>query len=174
MTLDRLVKNTKNFYHLESEINSNNNLVKNKGVYPYDYMDSRDRFNETQLPHQSLLFSKLINEHICDAKYKHAKNIWVTFNIQNLGEYHDLYLKTGVLFIADVFKNYRNSCLDYYKLDPAHYFSASGLFCDTALKNSRVTLKLFTDPDIHLFVEEGLRSGISVRCNRYRKQIIIM
>ena len=167
-SLDSIVKNTNNFYHLESEITNNNNLLKKKSIYPYNYMDSWDRFNETQLPHKFLFFSKLNNEHISDEKYKHAKNIWDTFKIQNLSEYHDLYFKTDVLSLADVFENFRNLCLDY-KLDAAHYFSAPGLSWDATLKMLRVALKLLTDPDMHLFIEKGLRVEISVMCNRYRK-----
>ena len=87
----------------------------------------------------------------------------------NLGDYHDIYLKTDVLLLADVFKNFRKMCLDYYKLDAAHYFSAPGLARNVALKKSGITLKLFTDPDMYLFAEKGIRGGISVISNIYSK-----
>ena len=169
-SLESLVKNINNIYHLKSDIiNENINLLKQKGIYPYDYMNSWDKFNETKLPPKSLFLGKLNNEHISDKDYEHAKNIWSKFKINNLGDYHDLYLKTDVLLLADVFENFRKICLNYYKLDAAHYFSAQGLAWDTALKKSRVTLELFTDPDLYLFAEKGIRGGISVISNRYSK-----
>ena len=138
-SLESLVKNIINFYHLETDIkNENVNLLKQKGIYPNDYMNSWDKFNETKLPPKSLFFSKLNNEHISDKDYEQAQNIWNKFNIMNLGEYHDLYLKTDVLLLADVFENFRKMCLDYYKLDAAHYFSAPGLAWDAALKNQEL------------------------------------
>ena len=127
------------------------------------------QINETMLPPKSSFFSKLNNEHISDINFKHAKKIWKKFNLNNLGEYHDLYLKTNVLLSADVFENFRKMCLDHYKLDAAHYFSAPGLAWDAALKKSGVTLELFTDPDMHLFTEKRFRGGISVISNRYSK-----
>ncbi len=168
-SLDNLVKNTTNFYHLESEMKDNIDLLKRKGIYPYDYMNSWDRFNETKLPEKTLFFSKLNNEHISIEDYEHAQTVWNTFKISNLGEYHDLYLKTDVLLLADVFENFRNLCLDYYKLDAAHYFSAPALAWDSALKMTKVKLELFTNPDMHLFIEKGLRGGISVISGRYSK-----
>ena len=168
-SLESLVENINNFYHLESAIrNENINLLKKKGIYPYDYMNSWDKFNETKLPSESLFFSKLNNEHISDKDYEHAINILNRFKINNLGDYHDLYLKTDVL-LADVFENFRKMCLNYYKLYAAHYFSAPGLAWDAALKKSGITLELFTDPDMYLFAEKGIRGGISVLSNIYSK-----
>ena len=127
-SLESIVKNFNNFYHLETDIkNENINLLKQKGMYPYDYMNSWDKLNETKLPPKSLFFSKLNNEHISDKDYEHAQNIWNKFKIMNLGEYHDLYLKTDVLLLANVFENFIKMCLDYYKLDAVHYFIAPGL-----------------------------------------------
>ena len=87
----------------------------------------------------------------------------------SLGDYHDLYVKSDVLLLADVFENFREICLNYYKLDPAHFYTAPGLSWAACLKMTKVELELLTDVDMHLFNEEGLRGGISVICNRYSK-----
>ena len=97
-----------------------------KGVYPYDYMDSFEKFDETQLPNKEDFFSIMNNEHISDEEYKHE--------LKSMGEYHDLYLKSDILLLADVFENFRNTCLQYYKLDPCHYFTSPGLSWDAMLK----------------------------------------
>ena len=126
---ESLVKNIHNFYHSESDIkNENINLLKQKRIYLYDYMNSWDKFDDIKLPPKSLFFSKLNNEYISDKDYEHAKNIWNKFEINNLSDHHDLYLKTGVLLLAYVFENFWKMCLDYYKLDAAHYFSALARF----------------------------------------------
>jgi hypothetical protein len=166
-SLDVLVKNTTKFYHTESEIKENVNLLKQKGVYPYDYMSSWDKFEETKLPPKSAFYSILNDSDITTADYLRAKLVWDTFKIKNMGEYHDLYLKTDVLLLADVFENFRELCLDYYGLDAAHYFTSPGLAWDAALKLSKVKLELLTDPDMFLMVEKGIRGGISVISNRY-------
>ena len=97
-------------------------LMKRKGVYPYDYMDSFDKFNDKNLPPKEKFYSILNDEHITDKDYKHAQNVWNTFNLKSMGEYHDLYLKSDVLLLTDVFEKFRKTCLTHYKLDPCHYF----------------------------------------------------
>ena len=81
------------------------------------------------------------DEHITHEAYKHAQNIWSILNIQNLGEYHDLYLKTDILLLADVFENFRKTCMQYYKLDPCHYFTSPGLAWDAMLKMTDIKLE---------------------------------
>ena len=88
-----------------------------KGVYPYDYMDSFDKFEMTELPSKEEFYSQLNDEHISDEQYEHAKKVWETFKIENMGVYHDLYLNSDILLLADVFENFRKTCLEYYKLD---------------------------------------------------------
>ena len=135
-------------------------LMTKKGVYPYDFMDSFDKFNE-QLPSKEEFFSILNNEHISDEEYKKAQNVWNAFSLKNMGEYHDLYLKSDVLLLAD----FRKTCLEYYKLDPCHYFTSPGLSWDAMLKMT----ELMTDIDMFQFIEKGLRGGISYIANRYGK-----
>ena len=144
------------------------NLMAKKGVYPYDYMDSFDKFNE-QLPTKEDFFSILNNEHITDEDYNHALKVWKTFSLKNMGEYHDLYLTSDILLLADVFENFRKTCLEYYKLDPCHYFTSPGLAWDAMLKMTKIKLELMTDVDMYLFIEKGLRGGISYIANRYGK-----
>ena len=143
-------------------------LMAQKGVYPYDYMDSFDKFNE-QLPAKEDFFSILNNEHITDEDYNHALDVWKTFSLKNMGEYHDLYLTSDILLLADVFENFRKTCLEYYKLDPCHYFTSPGLSWDAMLKMTNIELELMTDVDMYLFIEKGLRGGISYIANRYGK-----
>ena len=143
-------------------------LMTRKGVYPYDYMDSFNKFNE-QLPTKEDFFSILNNEHISDEDYNHALEVWKTFSLKNMGEYHDLYLTSDILLLADVFENFRKTCLEYYHLDPCHYFTSPGLAWDAMLKMTKIQLELMTDVDMYLFIEKGLRGGISYIANRYGK-----
>ena len=143
-------------------------LMVRKGVYPYDYMDSFDKFN-SPLPKKEEFYSILNNEHISDENYKHAQNVWNTFNLKNMGEYHDLYLQSDILLLTDVFENFRKTCLEYYKLDPCHYFTSPGLSWDAMLKMTDIKLELMTDIDMFQFIEKGLRGGISYIANRYGK-----
>ena len=141
-------------------------LMVGKGVYPYDYMDSFDKFNE-KLPPKEEFHSILNDEHISDEDYKHAQNVWKTFKLKTMGEYHDLYLQSDILLLADVFENFRKTCLQYYKLDPCHYFTSPGLSWDAMPKMTDIKLELMTDIDMFQFIEKGLRGGISYIANRY-------
>ena len=145
------------------------NLMTRKGVYPYDYMDSFEKFNKTELPTKEEFYSILNNEHITDEDYSHAQKVWNTFKLQTMGEYHNLYLKSDILLLADVFENFRKTCLQYYKLDPCHYFTSPGLSWDAMLKMTNIQLELITDIDMYQFIEKGMRGGISYIANRYGK-----
>ena len=144
-------------------------LLKKKGVYPYSYMDSFNRFDETELPPIKKFCNELNNTEISDSEYQHAREVWDAFKIKNLGEYHDLYLKTDVLLLADIFENFRETCLKYYGLDPAHYLTSPGLAWDVMLKMTKIELDLITDIDQQLFIEKGLRGGISYIAHRYAR-----
>ncbi|GBM60233.1 hypothetical protein AVEN_273538-1 [Araneus ventricosus] len=144
-------------------------LITRKGVYPYDYMDSKDKYKETKLPPKDKFYNKLNDCYITDEEYKHAQRVWKEFNIKNLGEYTDLYVKTDVLILTDVFENFRDVCLKTYKLDPDWYFVAPGLSWDAMLKMTKIKLDLLNDYDMILMLEKGLRGGVSQCCNRYGK-----
>ena len=169
-SLDNLIKNLPDeaFKYTKQEFEKEQfNLMKQKGIYPYDHMDSFDRFNEIKLPVQQDFYSILNNEHISDEQYKHAQNVWNTFNLKTMGDYHDLYLKSDILLLADVFENFRKTCLQYYKLDPCHYFTSPGLSWDAMLKMTNIKLELMTDIDMFQFIEKGMRGGTSYIANRY-------
>ena len=140
-------------------------LMKQKGVYPYDYMDSFDKFNETELLKQKYFYSILNDENIADDQYKHAQNVWNTFNLKSIGEYHNLYLTSDILLLGDVFENFRKRCLQYYILNPCHYFSSPGLSWDSTLKMRNIQLQPMTNVDMHQFIEKGMRGRISYIAN---------
>ena len=144
-------------------------LLSRKGIYPYDYMNGIKKCFEEKLPQKEEFFSKLNDCGISDEDFDHAQRIWKEFGIKNLGEYHDLYLKSDVLLLADVFEEFRNVCMENYSLDPAWYYTSPGLSWDALLKHSGVKLELLTDPDILLLFEKGIRGGISMISNRFGK-----
>ena len=161
-SLANLVSNLQpsDFKNLNRVIKSNSSLLTRKGVYPYDYVSSIDKLKETKLPSKEDFYSKLLDEDISDEDFQHAHNIWNTFNCQTLQDYHDLYLKTDVLLLADVFENFRKTCLKHYKLDPCHYFTVPGLAWDACLKETKQNLQLLKDYDMLMIFEQGIRGGI--------------
>ena len=147
----------------------NRGLLLRKGVYPYEYMDSFERFNETYLPPKEAFYSKLKKSGIPDEDYAHAKQVWEAFECENLGDYHDLYLATDAILLADVFENFRKTCLKHYGLDPAHYYTSPGLSWGALLKHTGIQLELLTDYNKYLFIEKGMRGGVSTEMKRYCK-----
>ncbi|XP_036146037.1 uncharacterized protein LOC118646692 [Monomorium pharaonis] len=143
-------------------------LLTRKGVFPYEYVDSVDRLHETE---GEAFYSLLTGKEVSDVDHKHAVNVWQRFNIKNLGEYSDLYLKTDVLLLADVFEKLRDNSIESYGLDPAHYYTLPGYTWDAMLKYTGVRFELLTDIDIDmvLFVERGVRGGLSQCSNRYER-----
>jgi len=172
-SLDKLVaSNQPEAFHVTTQYEPNKekrDLLFRKGIYPYEYMDSWDKFEETCLPPKEVFYSKLSDEQISDADYTHAQKVWDVHQCKNLGDYHDLYNRTDVLLLADVFEAYRKTCLERYGLDPAHYYTSPGLSWDALLKKTGVELELLTDYDQHLFIEKGLRGGISMVSKRHAR-----
>ena len=144
-------------------------LVKQKSVYPYEYMDSFEKFVEDKLPDKCQFFSSLKDRCISEKDYFKAINVWNVFKMNTIGGHHDLYLKTDVLLLADVFEKFIKTCLDYYGLDPCHYFGSPGLGWDAMLKMTGIKLDLILDIDMHLFIGKGMRGGISYISKRYSK-----
>ena len=124
----QLTLNPNVFKHLSTEFKDEQlELLKKKVIFPYEYLNSFDRFNETELPEKEKFYSRLSNTNVSDDDYNQAMNVWKTFNMKTFGGYHDIYLKTDVLLLADIFENFRKLCLNYYKLDPVHYFGTPGI-----------------------------------------------
>lgn len=154
---------TRSFYQNDEQFN----LVTQKGVCPYDYCNSWEKLDDTHLPTKEDFYSKLNNQNISDDEYLHAQSIWTSFGVETLGEYLDIYLKTDVLLLADIFQNFRKTCHKIYNLDPLHYCTAPGLSFDAMLKHTAVKLELFTCSEMYHFVEKGLRGGVAVCSGRY-------
>ena len=142
-------------------------ILKQKGFYPYEYMDKVERFNDTTPPPLKAFYSKLSGRGITEKDYKHVWNVWKTFNMKSLKDYHELYNVTDVLLLADVFENFRDLCLKNYKLDPVYYFTTPGLAWDACLKMTNIQLELLSDVNMLLMFEKGIRGGISIISNRY-------
>ena len=171
-SLDKLVgnldktgfQNTSQFYEGDQL-----DLLLRKGVYPYEYMDSIKRLDETQLPPKEAFYSRLSGEGISGDDYEHAKKVWKEFGMKTIRDHHDLYNQSDVLLLADVFENFRDVCSKNYGLDPAWYYTAPCLAWDAAMNITEVELELLSDVDMLNMVEKGIRGGISMISNRYGK-----
>ena len=144
-------------------------LLLRKGIYPYEYIDSWEEFDENTIPSKKAFYSKLNLENITDKDYEHVKKVWETSEIENLDEYHDLYVQCDTFLLSDVFENFRKKCIEIYELDPAHFLSAPGLAWQACLKMTKVELELLTDIDMLLMVEKGTRSEICQAIHSYAK-----
>ena len=145
-SLANLVKNLQpdDFHNTKVIYHQNIDLLTRKGVYPYDYVSSIEALSETQLPPKSEFYSKLNDDDITDADYQHALNVWNTFNCKTIRDYHNLYLKSDVLLLADEFENFRKTCLRHYNLDPAHYYTSPGLAWDACPQRNRPRITVTT------------------------------
>ena len=171
-SLDALSKNLKDDQctELAKEYSGNKfQLMRKKGVYPYEYMNSIERLNETELPPKTAFYSKLNNTDISDEDYEHAKKVWKEFNCETVRDYHNLYNKTDVLLLADVFENFRDTCMEHYKLDPAWYFTAPGVAWEAALRITNVELELLSDIDMIRMFQQGIRGGVSTISKRFAR-----
>ena len=144
-------------------------LLLRKGVYPYEYMDNWERFDETLLPNKEVFYSSLNMEDIINADYRHANKVFKEFKLKHLEEHHDLYLQSDTLSLADIFENFRNMCIKVYELDPAHFLTAPGLAWQACFKKTDVKLELLTNFNMLLMVEEGTRGGMCYVIHRYAK-----
>ena len=144
-------------------------LLKQKGFFPYEYLDSIEKLKDTEAPPQNAFYSKLTGKGINNCNYNHVLNVWKTWDMKTLKDYLELYNISDVLLLADVFENFRDICLKNYGLDPVYYYTAPGLAWDAMLKMTGVNLELLSDIDKLLMIEKGIRGGISIISNRYGK-----
>ena len=165
--VNNLAKGDHKFWGFEKFSNDQRELLIKKGIYPYEYMDSRNKFNECKLPSKDKFYSKLNMSDVSDKNYDHARKVWKEFKIKNMGEYHDLYLLTDVILLANVFESLRNVCMDNYGLDPAHFYTTPGLAWKACLKKTGIILELLQDNDMLLMFERGIRGGITQAVHRY-------
>ena len=164
-----LIDNVANTCRLCDNDNQKVILLLRKGVYPYEYRDDWKRFNETELPSKEDFYSNRRIESIKDKDYEHAKNVWNTFKIKNLGEYHDLYAQSDTLLLSDVFETFRKTCIKEYELDTSYFVSVPGLSWEACLELTKLKLELLTDLDMSLMYEKGIRGGISQVIHKYGK-----
>ena len=169
-SLEKLAGNLTSFPDLEHYFKGPQlELVKRKGVYPYDYMDCVERLGETTLPPIECFYSKLNDTNISQEDYAHAQLVWDTFEMKTIRGYHDLYMMTDVLLLSCVFEEFRNICLHHYNLDPAWYYTTPGLAWDACLRMTKVGLELLCDQDMLLMIEKGTFGGVSMISTRYGK-----
>ncbi|EZA58861.1 hypothetical protein X777_01036 [Ooceraea biroi] len=154
------------FRHLSAE---DFQLLTRKGVFPNEYVDSAEKLLEIRLPPRESFHSSLTGETVSSDDYAHAITVWDRFSIETLGQYSDLYLKTDVLLLADVFENFRDTCIRSYGLDPVHYFTLPGYTWDAMLLHTGIEFELLTDVDMVLFVERGVRGELSQCSDRYAR-----
>ena len=158
-SLDKLGKNFSGypFKYLTEKFGSKNlELLKQKGAYPYVYIESFERFSEEKLPNNKSFYwsvkdgktgenCKQLDGHISEEEYLTCKKIWIEFGMKNMGDYHHHYLKKNVLLLADVFEKFIDMCMKFYELDTCHYFSSPGLSWDTMLQMTEIELEKISD-----------------------------
>ena len=132
-------------------------------------MDSWERFDETSFPDKEDFYSSLNMKNITDIDYRYANKVFKKFKLKNLGDYHDLYVQSDTLLLANVIENFRNRCTEVYETDPAHFLSAPGLAWQACLKKIGVELELITNANMLLMIEKEIRGGICHTILRYEK-----
>ena len=144
-------------------------ILKRKYAYPYEWVDSYEKFNYPSLPPKGFVYSSLrdgkrdeSNGHISDEQYLHLQNVWDIFNFNKFEDFHNHCLKKDVLLLVDSFEKFISTCLKYYNLDPYPYFSAPGLSWDAMLKMTKIELEKISNPDKYIFIEKRMRGGVSV------------
>ena len=173
-SLDSLVNNLAHrgnyhFFGFEEYNENQYKLLTHKGIYLYEYVTDWDKFKETKLPSREAFYSKRNMSGVGNEDYEHVNRVWKEFGLKDLGAYHNLYLKTDVILLANVFEAFKKVCLKNYGLDPDHFYTSPGLAWKACLKKTRICLELLLDPDMLLMFERGIRGGITQSVNRWAK-----
>ena len=164
-----LIKRFANIYEFCNEDMNKFILLLRKGVYPYEYMDSWERFDKTSLPDKKAFYSSLNMEDITDVDHRHAKKVFKNLNDKTLGDDHDFYVQSDTLLLVDAFEDFRNKCIEIYELDPTHFLSALGLAWQACSKKTEVKLELLTNVNMLLVVDKEIRGEICHAIHRYAK-----
>ena len=131
-----LVNKLKSSYEFCNKDISKFILLLRKGIYPYEYMDKWERFDETSLPDKEAFYSSLNMENITDIDYRNANRVFKKFKLKNVSDYHNFHVQSDILLFADVFESFRNMCIKIYELDPVHFLSALGLAWKACFKKN--------------------------------------
>ena len=169
LPIDTLINRFYNTYALCNKDINRFKLLLRKGIYPYEYMTSWDKFKEPVPLDKKLYYSELNDENISDSDIEHVKKLCNAFKIANLKDYTELYVKSDVSLLTDIFENYRDTSIKVDILNPAYYLSVPGLSWHSCLTKTGVTLELLTDEDMLLLIEKGIRGGMCNVVLRYAK-----
>ena len=171
--LDQLAKTLKDdeFHHLRKEFpdEKQNELMKEKGIFAYDFFDDCVKFKYDKFPSREEFFNTLSDKECSQKDWERGKHVWDTFGCETFEAYHDIYLKQDVLLLADFFEKFRKQSLDNYGLDPSHFYSSPGLSWSACLKMTGVELELFDNEEMYTFMERSIRGGISMITKRFAK-----
>ena len=151
----------------EFECDEQFKIILKKGIYPYSYLDTYDKFNDNNLPNKKEFYNKLNNSECSDDDYNQAKLVWNKFKCEKFIDYHNIYLKLDVLLLSDIWDNFRKTTFNNYNLDCSYYYTSPGLAWSSKLKITNVELELISDTNIYKFIEKGIRGGISQISYRY-------
>ena len=161
--LRNVFKNTSDEFKDDDEFN----LMIQKGIYPYDYIDNYERLNETKLPKKKKFYSKLNYSECSNEDYERARIVWSKFKCNKLLDYHNLYLKSDVLLLSDIWANFRDISYKNYNLDSTYYYTSPSLSFDAMILKTKINLELLTDIKMVCMVEKGIRGGLSQIMKRY-------
>ena len=134
-------------------------MTKN-GIYPYNYLDNKNKYDELELPIKQKFFNKLNNKDISNEDYEHALNVFKTFKCKDLLEYSELYLKTDICHLSDIFQKFSDFAYKTYNLDPRHSYRLPGFSWQSMLKITKIELELISDSDMYVFLMDTIRGGI--------------